>query len=62
MKNRLAENENRLAQIDFMGCGGCPMMFFKAFLLIHFERVRYTARAEILYLSWVLFIFTSDGI
>ena len=31
-------------------------MFFKGLLLIHFERVRFTARAEILYLSWVLFI------
>ena len=31
------------------------MMFFKGLLL-------YTARAEILYLSWVLFIFTSDGL
>ena len=38
------------------------MMFFKGLLLIHFERVRCTARAEILYLSWALFIFTSDGI
>ncbi len=62
MKNRLAENENRLAQIDFMGCGGCPMMFFKGLLLIHFEKVRCTARAEVLYLFEVLFIFTSDGI
>lgn len=28
--------ENHLAQIDFMGCGGCPMIFFKGLLLIHF--------------------------
>ncbi len=38
------------------------MMFFKGLLLIHFERVRYIARAEVLYLSWALFIFTSDEI
>ena len=38
------------------------MMFFKGLLLIHFEKVRCTARAEVLDLFEVLFIFTSDGI
>ena len=38
------------------------MMFFKGLLLIHLEKVRCTARAEVLYLFEVLFIFTSDGI
>jgi len=44
--------ENHLAQIDFMGCGGCPMIFFKGLLLIHFERVSCTVQVEVLYLSW----------
>ena len=44
--------ENHLAQIDFMGCGGCPMIFFKGLLLIHFERVSRTVQVEVLYLSW----------
>ena len=38
------------------------MMFFKGLLLTHFERFRCIVWAEVLYLSWVLFIFTSDGI
>ena len=37
------------------------MMFFKGLLLIHFAKVRCTARAEVLYLFAVLFICTSEG-
>lgn len=28
------------------------MIFFKGFLLIHFERVSRTVQVEVLYLSW----------